>query len=213
MERNTNRNSSHDFRTSLENFNDFSIQIEESNRQSLSPFASKKLHISQANLSNSGPNQRTKNDQIPFKSPLSEIATQEDEVADNENDNDNEEEKEANSANKCDPDFSFTFEVDIEELKKDLQDGKINENTTGYFLLLHSCFKKPDQPKNQKKKVKIHQKLGNENKLYPHDKKLPPSGAPLKGNRFNQNNVMLQPRVIEPKVKPKTKPAKRMRNP
>lgn len=214
MERNSNRNSSHDFRSSIDKFNDFSIQIDEHNKQILSPFANKKLHISRDNLSHSGPSQRiVKNDQTPTKSPISESFIQDDEILENENNNENDEEKDKNNTKKYDDDFNFTFEVDIEELKKDLTDGKINENTTGFFLLLHSCFKKPDLPKNQNKKVKINQKLGNDNKLYPHDKKLPPTGAPMKANRFNQNNAMLQPRVIEPKIKPKSKPTKRIRTP
>ncbi|KAK8888590.1 hypothetical protein M9Y10_033321 [Tritrichomonas musculus] len=213
MEKNVNRNSSHDFRTTLDVYHD----SEDCPRHVLSPFGNRVLHV---NLSNSSPNQKLKSEHNLLKQHELEASNNnlDDELIDSENPNNNdlisdiENDDEKEKTGTADSDFSFTFDVDVEELKQDLQDGKINENTTGFFLLLHSCFKKPEIPKNQGKKVKInHNKLMVDNKYIPLDKKTSPSSGSVKGSRISQNNAL--PRVIEPRVKPIKKPVKRPRNP
>lgn len=97
-----------------------------------------------------------------------------------------------------DADFNFNFEINIDDIKKDLQDGKINENTTGYFLLLHSFFERPELPKKRGyplQKITTDPRGSNQER-----KQIITTGTPK--SRYTPTQL---PRLIEPKVKTKPK--------
>ncbi|OHT00008.1 CAMK family protein kinase [Tritrichomonas foetus] len=103
--------------------------------------------------------------------------------------------------------------IEIETIKQDLMDGKINEVTTSYFILMYPYFDKPAIPlsktpnvvRSTKRIVEKKNPFLERNPIVP----IQPKRVLNSSRERISPPVNMRPRVIEPKVKQKQKLIKR----